>query len=226
MVVNIGEKRLKNIELIPLNRVKSLRHLNGKQGNNGYYKRRNKESITSYFGRYCEEVVRLWVEETGSLKNHRVLSYQQQGVKRGRKKWEKKYRELDLVFKLNGNYWIGEVKTTWDRQRRSKAIQNLRNIAPILQNVLNPVNYLVIHVDLRFECIGSLLDAFYYDFSDMYFSKSLSNGFEVHDLRVSPISIWKYGERRGLMFKKHILEEVLKRVRDKDSLKRANKNIN
>lgn len=145
-----------------------------------------------------ELATREWINNSITLFDKRIIAYDVFNNKF--KKQETRFDEIDYVIKKGNDLIIGEVKSSYDEMKViSKASSQLIRKSNFLRKMGFNVRLQIIHFDLCFDESKRALHRFNEKFTLDEFSISKRNEVEFEYLHLSPIGIYDWGVRNGII---------------------------
>jgi hypothetical protein len=195
--------KTRNIKLVELGHKDYVAYMDFIRQSNYKMRKANKRSAIDLLSRPMELAINSWIDKAGLLKSERVIVYELLKLN----KYEKAVRELDFVMEMDGELWLGEIKTSSSAKSINKASMQLRRSQELLARIGLQTKLLIIHVDMNKDPEIEFSD-FNEDFRKMEFSLLNKKRDDLFFLRLNPDDIFEFGVNNNIIHNNGLLEDA------------------
>lgn len=166
----------------------------------------NQRSCADLIAKPLEQTVREWAKMADVTVDQRIISYE---ILKGNR-YEKRYNEIDVVFRLKNKLFLVEVKVSSSKKAVPKASNQLINAREILRCARIDVEMMVVHINLNYKNAKSEFYEFSEDFLEIEFSKLGVEELGYYYMQLKPHQIFEWGVERGIIFNPELLPNAIK----------------
>lgn len=148
-----------------------------------------------------EKTVREWAKKSGAELHGRILSYE---LLHGNR-YEKRFKEIDLVYRMRDKYFLVEVKVSSSLSALPKASRQLRDASLILSKADFDLELLIVHIDLNYKNVNSSFHSFNENFLENEFKEIEGDVFSYHYIHLKPHDIFQWGLKKGIILYDNLL---------------------
>lgn len=162
---------------------------------------RNQRLYVDIVGYPLEKTVREWAKESGAELYGRILSYE---LLHGNR-YEKRFKEIDLVYRIADKHFLVEVKVSSSRRALPKASRQLRDAFSILSKADFDLELMIVHIDLNYKNVKSTFHSFNENFLENDSKIIEGDVFSYNYIHLSPHDIFQWGLKKGIILYDNLL---------------------
>jgi hypothetical protein len=166
----------------------------------------NERSHADIIAHPLEKTVREWAKLSGAIVDERILSYE---LLKFDNRYEKRYNEIDFIFRLDNKHYLAEVKVSSSIRTISKAFNQLSNAYKILSRADFKVELLIVHINLNYKNTETTFHQFNDDFLKTESTKLDELNLPCHYLQLKPQEIFEWGVKNGIILNAELLSKAI-----------------
>ena len=179
--------KLRKIKLVETTNIDYQDYIQNIKLEHLHFRASNRRAYSDLISSPMEKAIRKWIDLSGLAIPERVVSYELLF----NDKYEKRFNEIDCIFKIDERLWLVEIKVSSSPKALSAASNQLQNAQNILKREGINVELLIIHVNLKANTDLQIRDNFsemlnqFYKAPDSSHYTLVLNPFEVYDLCIA-----------------------------------------
>lgn len=178
---------------------------------------KNLRSYSDIVAYPLELTVREWAKHSGATLSERIISYE--ALQRNNR-YEKRFKEIDLVYKIGDKYYLVEVKVSSTNKAVPNASKQLRKSYSILSQVGFDLGLMIVHVNLNYKNVDSHFHPFNDNFLENEFTDINGEKISYNYIQLEPHDIFNWGVQKGVIKHENLLSLA---IQEADNLQQRRK---
>lgn len=189
-------QKIRNVKLVHDNDEDYCAYIDNIKLSNLHLRPKNLRSYSDIVAYPLELTVREWAKQSGAVLTERIISYE---VLQRNNRYEKRFKEIDLVYLIGNKYYLVEVKVSSSNKAVPTASKQLRNSFSILSNADFDLELMIVHINLNYKNVETTLHLFNENFLETKYTELNHGGFSYNYIQLEPHGIFDWGFRKGII---------------------------
>lgn len=198
--------KIRNIKLVHDTDEDYCAYINNIQLSNFHLRPKNQRSYSDIVAYPLELTVREWAKQSGAMLAERIISYE---VLQRNNRYEKRFKEIDLVYRIADKYYLVEVKVSSSNRAVPTASKQLRNSYSILNRADFDLELMIVHVNLNYKNVETTFHPFNENFLETEYTEINGGVFSYNYIQLKPHDIFDWGFQKGVIKFENLLPLAL-----------------
>lgn len=194
--------KIRNIKLVDDNDEDYCAYITNIQLANVRLRPKNQRSYSDIVAYPLELTVREWAKQSGAVLSERIISYE---ALRGDNSYEKRFKEIDLVYKIGEKHYLVEVKVSSSSKAVPNASKQLRTSYSILSRADFDLGLMIVHINLNYKNVETDFHLFNDNFLDNEFAEMQDKSVSYNYIQLKPHDIFNWGFEKGVIKYENLL---------------------